>query len=39
MRIIVWDGIEYDLKIKSPLSNVDEMMYLCMDCRENSETW
>ncbi|CAD8060673.1 unnamed protein product [Paramecium primaurelia] len=25
--------------VRCPLSNVDEMMYLCMDCRENSETW
>ncbi|CAK68973.1 unnamed protein product (macronuclear) [Paramecium tetraurelia] len=25
--------------VKCPLSFKDQMMYLCMDCRENSETW
>ncbi|CAD8145490.1 unnamed protein product [Paramecium pentaurelia] len=25
--------------VKCPQSFLDQMMYLCMDCRENSETW
>lgn len=39
MRIIVLNGIVFDWYKNSPLSFIDQMIYLCMDCRENSETW